>query len=63
MKVCFLVLEPDFAVQLASVSFARFSQHIRPISLLKFTVQRFDAAFAFDLLDESPIGPSLILIS
>jgi hypothetical protein len=32
-----------FAVKLASVSFTRFSQRIRPIYLLKFTVQRFDA--------------------
>ena len=39
--------------QFVPVSFTRFSQRIRPIYLLKFTVQRFGSEFAFDLLDES----------
>jgi hypothetical protein len=53
MNVCFLVLAPHFAVNLSPVSFARFPQRIRPIYLLKFTVQRFGSEFAFDLLDKS----------
>ena len=48
MNVCFLVLEHHYAVKLASVSFTRFAQRIRPINLLKFTVQRFDSEFGFD---------------
>ena len=34
------------------VRFTIFAQRIRPIYLLKFTVQRFGSEFAFDFLDE-----------
>jgi hypothetical protein len=47
------MIRDETAVKLSAVSFTRFSQRIRPIYQLKFTVQRFGSEFAFDLLDES----------
>ena len=53
MKACFLVLEPHFCCQIVPCKLRQILATHTSIYLLKFTVQRFDAEFAFDLLDES----------